>query len=176
MIFLLHRSCNHLAIMPNKNYFVRMEIEKVHSDCSHVTWLDRLGIGMALICAVHCLLTPVLIVLLPIIASSFWVDDTFHAWMLSLVAPLTALSFFMGCRKHHDVLLVVIALFGIFLLLCGILFGCTSCNGVHHIPTLSDIKNFPHGFESVFTTLGGCLLVFAHIRNYRLCRKSSCSH
>ena len=61
--------------------------------CSNFLWLDRLGVGMALICAVHCLLTPVLIVLLPIIASSFWVDSEFHLWMLLMVVPLTTFPF-----------------------------------------------------------------------------------
>jgi hypothetical protein len=142
----------------------------------HWGWLDRLGIGMSLICAVHCLLTPILVVLLPIIASSFWMDASFHLWMILLVVPLTCLSFLLGCKRHRDVLLVVLAMFGVSLLCCGVYFGCNTCAGGHHLPTLSDFKNFPHGFESIFTTLGGILLVLAHVRNYRLCRKTSCSH
>ena len=139
----------------------------------HWGWLDRLGIGMALICAVHCLLTPILVVLIPIIASSFWMDKNFHSWMIASVIPLTALSFFVGCKRHNDILLILFALIGICLLCAGVYFGCPESHG---IPSISDFKYFPHGFEAVFTTLGGCLLVFAHIRNYRLCRKTSCSH
>jgi hypothetical protein len=159
-------------------YLIILLVNSNHSTspCDHFRWLDRIGVGMALLCAVHCLLTPVLIVVLPIIASSFWVDQRFHFWMLALVVPLTALSFFIGCKKHHDVILVVLAIVGIGLLFCGVFFGCTTCQVGHHLPSFSDFKNFPHGFESVFTTLGGCILVFAHIRNYRLCRKSSCEH
>jgi hypothetical protein len=144
--------------------------------CSSFLWLDRLGVGMALICAVHCLLTPLLIVLLPIIASTFWVNSEFHLWMLIAVVPLTTFSFFMGCKKHHDITLVVLAVLGITLLFCGVLFGCSTCVGGHQFPSLSDFSHFPHGFESVFTTLGGSLLVIAHFRNYRLCRKSECEH
>ena len=153
-----------------------MKNHQISSEYSHITWLDRLGVGMALVCAVHCLLTPVLIVALPIIATSFWVDEEFHFWMLSLVVPLTAFSFFVGCRKHHDVILVILAIIGIGLLFCGVIFGCSSCHGGHYLPSFSDFKDFPHGFESVFTTLGGFFLVFAHVRNFRLCRKSSCEH
>jgi hypothetical protein len=149
---------------------------RTEASCSSLGWLDRLGIGMALVCAVHCLLTPILVVLLPIIATSFWVDKSFHIWMIAFALPLTTLSFFIGCRKHHDVLLIIIALLGVSLLCAGVYFGCSVCSDSHQIPSFSDFKNFPHGFESVFTTMGGCLLVFAHIRNYRLCRKSSCSH
>ena len=146
------------------------------SNCRHIGWLDRLGVGVAIICAIHCLLTPILVVLLPLIASTFWVNENFHFWMLSLVVPLTAFSFFIGCRRHHDVLLVLLAIIGIGFLFCGVVFGCSSCHGGHHFPSFTDLKNFPHGFESVFTTLGGSFLVFAHIRNYRLCRKASCDH
>ena len=131
---------------------------------------------MALVCAVHCLLTPLLIVLLPIIASTFWVDSEFHLWMLLMVVPLTTFSFFMGCKKHHDIILVVLAVLGIAFLFFGVWFGCSTCTGGHHFPSLNDLSNFPHGFESVFTTLGGTLLVIAHVRNYRLCRKSECDH
>jgi hypothetical protein len=35
---------------------------------------------------------------------------------------------------------------------------------------------FPHGIESFLTTLGGFCLVCTHVRNYRLCRSTSCSH
>jgi hypothetical protein len=153
-----------------------MSDTQLASQHHHWGWLDRLGIGMSLICAVHCLLTPILLVLLPIIASSFWMDERFHLWMIILVVPLTCLSFLLGCKRHRDIPLLVLAILGVSLLFCGVCFGCNTCAGGHHLPTLSDFKNFPHGFESVFTTLGGILLVLAHIRNYRLCRKTSCSH
>ena len=168
--------CNHLAIKSGLSSFKVVKMSYPSDSCSNFLWLDRLGVGMALICAVHCLLTPVLIVLLPIIASSFWVDSEFHLWMLIAVVPLTTISFFMGCKKHHDITLVVIAVLGIALLFSGVWFGCSTCKGGHHFPSISDFSNFPHGFESVFTTLGGTLLVIAHFRNYRLCRKSECDH
>ena len=65
-------------------------------------WLDSLAISMSLICAVHCLLTPVLIALLPIISTTFWVHENFHLWMVFLVVPTTSLAVFMGCRQHKD--------------------------------------------------------------------------
>ena len=57
--------------------------------------LDKLAIGMAGICAVHCLLTPVLVVLLPIVATSFFVHKDFHLWMLFGVLPTTLFAVFM---------------------------------------------------------------------------------
>ena len=144
--------------------------------CSKLHWFDRLGVGMALLCAVHCLLTPILVALLPIIASSFWVDENFHIWMLFLVIPLTTFSFYIGCRKHHDIFLVVLAVLALGLLFSAVIFGCSTCSGGHSLFQIPDFRKFPHGFESILTTLGGSLLVLAHIRNYRLCRKTDCNH
>ena len=72
-------------------------------------WLDKLAISMAAVCAVHCLLTPVIIVLLPIVATSFFVHQDFHLWMLFLVIPTTSLAIGMGCRKHKDLSLIHIS-------------------------------------------------------------------
>ena len=57
---------------------------------------------MSIICAVHCLVTPLIVTLLPIISTTFWVHENFHLWMVSLVVPTTTAAMFMGCRKHKD--------------------------------------------------------------------------
>jgi len=59
-----------------------------HTRTNH-GWLDTLAVGMSLLCAVHCLLTPVLLVFLPILGGTFWVSNNFHLWMLLLVLPAT---------------------------------------------------------------------------------------
>ena len=57
---------------------------------------------MSVICAVHCLVTPLIVTLLPIISTTFWVHENFHLWMVFLVVPTTTAAVFMGCRKHKD--------------------------------------------------------------------------
>jgi hypothetical protein len=47
---------------------------------------------MVVICGIHCLVTPLLLVALPILATTFWVDQNFHLWMLLLVLPTTSLA------------------------------------------------------------------------------------
>ena len=64
--------------------------------------LDRLAISMAVVCGIHCLVTPILLVALPIIGTTFWVNENFHLWMLFLVIPTTCLALFSGCRRHKD--------------------------------------------------------------------------
>ena len=65
-------------------------------------WLDRAAIAMALVCGIHCLVTPILLVLLPVIGTTFWANGDFHLWMLVLVVPTTVLAAISGCRKHRD--------------------------------------------------------------------------
>jgi uncharacterized membrane protein HdeD (DUF308 family) len=148
-----------------------------NSSTSHPwAWLDRLGMGLAMVCAVHCLLTPVLVVCLPIIATTFWTDSNFHIWMLLLVVPLTILSMFIGCGKHKNRSVITFFIFGILFLTSGIVYGFFhghSCNDCH---SFLSSGLFPHGWESFLTTIGGFSLVVAHILNFRLCRKSNCSH
>ena len=144
----------------------------------HWGWMDRLGMGLAFICAVHCLLTPILVITLPLLATTFWTDQQFHLWMLALVAPLTGISMFLGCRNHQDKVIILLAVLGLCFLISGISCGfLDSHHGhVHAHHSFLPAGIFPHGWESLLTTLGGGLLVVAHIRNYRLCRKTSCSH
>ena len=61
-------------------------------------WIDSMAIGLSVLCAVHCLLTPVLLVLFPVIASTFWVERDFQLWMLFCVLPTTCIAIFLGCQ------------------------------------------------------------------------------
>jgi hypothetical protein len=79
-------------------------------------WLDRIAISMAVICGIHCLVTPVLLVALPILATTFWVDSNFHLWMLLLVLPTTSLAVWSGCRRHKDKWVLAAAIVGLTIL------------------------------------------------------------
>ncbi|MFK7788014.1 MAG: MerC family mercury resistance protein, partial [Phycisphaeraceae bacterium] len=52
-------------------------------DPAERTWLDRLGIGASLLCAIHCLAAPFLLLLLPA-AGSIWSHPAVH-WILALL-------------------------------------------------------------------------------------------
>jgi hypothetical protein len=79
-------------------------------------WLDRIAISMAVVCGIHCLVTPFLLVALPILATTFWVDSNFHLWMLLLVLPTTSLAVWSGCRRHKDKWVLAAAIVGLTIL------------------------------------------------------------
>ncbi len=164
--------------------------------------LDHLAISMAVICAIHCLVTPVLLVSLPILATTFWVDENFHVWMLLLVIPTTSLAMFSGCRKHKDRMVVALAALGLSLLVAALLSeralqsesmaanessqatndqaaGCCSadhCAETSSASGLSPSHSTCMRWLPILNTLGGLFLVAGHTRNFLLCRKSKCSH
>ena len=154
--------------------------------CRSHGWLDHLAIGMAAVCAVHCLLTPILVIALPIIATSFFVHEDFHLWMILLVLPTTAFAVFMGCRKHKDRVVAILSAIGLSVLLFALIHermhnaahAEAYVHAVHCESCARDISEEPVPMHAGawFNTLGGLLLAAAHVRNYRLCRKSRCEH
>ena len=156
------------------------------SNCQSHGWLDRLAIGMAAVCAVHWLLTPILVMALPIIATSFFVHGDFHLWMILFVLPTTGFAIFMGCRKHKDRWVALLSAIGLSILVFALVqerihatVHADATNHVAHCESCSrDLSKEPLPMHAGawFNTLGGLLLAGAHVRNFRLCRKSHCEH
>ena len=158
------------------NYFPKAKT------CGSHGWLDSLAISMSVVCAVHCLLTPVLLALLPIISTTFWVHENFHLWMVFLVVPTTSAAVFMGCRKHKDRAVAGLSITG----LSFILFVAVYQYSFHVANPTVDCGVCPScaqlGFGSAFNvttilnSLGGLFLASGHFRNYKLCRRADCNH
>lgn len=137
----------------------------------NVGWIDKLAIGLALLCAIHCLILPILLVIVPLIGMTFFVHEDFHLWMLFAVFPTTLLSILIGCKKHKDRLVLIFCLIGLFILLASFLtekqglVHCTSCENLDGKIAFSNI--------AWINTLGGLFLILAHSRNFLLCRKAN---
>jgi hypothetical protein len=144
-------------------------------------WFDKIAIFLAATCAVHCLLMPVIIVALPIVATSFFADKNFHLWMLYLVLPTTAIAVFLGCRDHKDKWVITLSSLGL-LILAGATFyemtvhgGCTTCS------TGAEGHNHSHAHTPLSTLVwvnlsGVFCLIAAHTRNFKLCRQHTCNN
>ena len=157
-------------------------VQTSKSQCSTHGWLDSLAISMSVICAVHCLLTPLLVVLFPILTTTFWVHQDFHLWMLLFVLPTTSLAVFLGCRKHKNKFVMGLSAAGL-----ACLFAVSLYESLSHANQLSQhssecLQCIQGGVKDHFSVttfaniLGGILLASAHVCNYRLCRRSQCTH
>ena len=135
--------------------------------------IDKLAISMAVLCAIHCLIVPILIVLVPLINTTFFVHKDFHLWMLIAVFPTTLASILIGCRKHKDRFVLASCFLGLASLVLAFYLqqqGIAHCESCAAEGGISEI-----GSVAWINTLGGAFLIVAHSRNFYLCRKASCS-
>ena len=124
------------------------------------TTLDKLGIFLSGICLLHCLITPVIITLIPIISINVLVEDLlFHQLMLWIVVPTSCVALFIGCRKHKRLPIALTGIIGMAILITVALFG-------HDI--------FGETAEKVMTSIGGLTLASSHFLNFRACQSISC--
>jgi hypothetical protein len=120
-----------------------------------------MAIAGSALCALHCLATPLLIVLVPAVASTFFAEETFHRWMLLYVVPTSALALWLGCRRHGNRSVLLLGLAGVTIIAAAAFWG-------HDLVGASG--------ERAATVVSGLIIATGHWRNYRLCRKDECAH
>jgi len=139
-------------------------------------WMDSIAVGMSTLCAIHCLVTPLLLIILPNLTTTFWAREDFHLWMLLLVLPTTATAVFLGCREHKDKAVLVASAAGLCLLFGTAIYE-TFFREEAHCPICAANSDSALLVGHVVANLfGGGLLASAHIRNFWLCRSARCEH
>ena len=146
------------------------------------SWLDRTAIFLAVLCGIHCLATPILLVALPLLANTLWVSEDFHLGMLLLVLPTSLLAAFAGCRRHRDRFVIAFIVAGIVVLVIVTGSELLGLAGAAHGASEAGPVHSPAGSPSIWTgeallnSLGGLFLVVGHARNFLLCRRHKCDH
>ena len=75
--------------------------------------LDKIGICTSTICAIHCLVTPILVILLPFAGWTFLEKETFEISLLVFSLLLAATSITVSYFKsHRNITPVVLAVIG----------------------------------------------------------------
>ncbi|MFT4652840.1 MAG: hypothetical protein ACJA0G_001825 [Kangiellaceae bacterium] len=114
--------------------------------------LDRVGVWITSLCALHCLLLPILIPLAPLIASSFVAEAWFERVILSGSILVGFAALFIGFHKYHR------QLYPIYSLVLGALIYWNK-----HM--------FGEAYEPITIAVGALLIIAAHVANLRLCKK-----
>lgn len=110
--------------------------------------LDQIGIGLAGLCAVHCLATLVVISALGLGGHFFLFDPAIHRIGLALALAVAGLAIGWGLMRHGRMLPFAIALGGLALMAAALL--------------------VPHGANEFLLTLAGVALVsLGHLLNLR---------
>lgn len=119
------------------------------------TLVDRVGATASLLCAVHCMLLPFVLALLPVIGLGFLADHRFERGFVLFAASLAAIVLVTGFRRHHQQLPLLLVLPGLVLLVVGVCVDLDA-NVVLH---------------SVLVTCGGLMVAAAHLTNLRVSRR-----
>lgn len=137
-------------------------VETITSGTSE--WRDRLGICLSVLCLVHCILTPILLAMVPVGAAlGFW-QHGFHQVFLMVVPIVALLAFIPGWKRHGDSRVWYWGGFGIFFLALGVAVAEVFGHGAHN-----QIEWAPLAGELVLTLAGGACLIRAHLLNRELC-------
>lgn len=118
-----------------------------------IAFWDRLGITASVLCVIHCLLTPIAVVVLPFAAQSRLHGD-FHLLIAAIVVPVALLALLRGYRIHRDTSVLWLGGLGILLMLAA----------------MSGRSVTDESAESWLMIAGGIALSAAHYRNLRECR------
>ncbi len=112
------------------------------------TW-DGVGAGLSGLCVVHCLVLPLLLVVLP--GMTLLLDESVHRTLVLVLSFSAVLAFIPGYRLHRRRLPALLAGLGLPLLIVG-------AYGEGNVP------------ETIVTVAGSLLLVVAHAFNHSFCR------
>lgn len=113
---------------------------------------DGLAIGASILCLIHCLLLPMVIVMLPALAAFLAVPEEFHLWALVFAAPTSLFALVRGYPRHHWIGPALMVLPGLVLLALGALAATAAW------------------LETALTVPGAILLALGHALNWRALR------
>lgn len=118
--------------------------------------LDKTGIWLAVACALHCLLVPVLLPTLSLVGMSFLGAESLERGILAVSAVIGFIAIAIGTRHHQSPVPLVALVSGVVLYFNKHLIG----------------HEFGHFWEIPVVLVGASLLITAHVLNLHLCRVS----
>ena len=122
--------------------------------------IDNLGITISSACAIHCVLLPAILIIAPY---SFFASHEFHETLIYFIIPFAAIAFFMGCRKHGDIKVLLMGSAGIILLISSLL--------IHQV--FHSEQHSEEFLTVLITVAGSMMLIISHLRNRRLCQQEN---
>jgi hypothetical protein len=125
-------------------------------------WVGRVGAGLSIACAIHCLLMPLLVGVLPLVGMGFLADEATEAWIIGAVVVTAVAGGLWGFRLHGSLRVLMTLIGAVGLVMVGQLLG------------------HAHALGEALTIGGMCLVAVGHLVSVRLCRTcdshSGCSH
>ena len=127
---------------------------------------DKLAILLSGICALHCIVTPIIVSVIPILSATihhgehiheFW----FHQFIILVILPISLFALITGYRSHKKLLPVLVAGCGLAVLTFTALYA----------EQLISQNIIEHEGETLLTIIGGIIHATGHILNVLATRK-----
>ena len=117
--------------------------------------VDRVGAAASFLCAIHCVLLPFVLALLPLVGLEFLAGHTFERIFVACAAALASASILAAYRRHRRPQALFLMVPGIVLLVLGVAIDINAHVAIHT--------------ASVVT--GGLLVASAHVTNLVLAHR-----
>ena len=119
---------------------------------------DKFAAGLSIACALHCLLVPSFLIVTSGALALSIDNELIHWTILFLALPISVYALITGVSNHDD--------YGVFLAgLAGL--------GILIASALSE-SLLKETAVIIFTLMGSTLLVYAHTKNFQLCKELDC--
>ncbi len=120
-----------------------------------IRWGDYAGITASAMCLVHCLAMPLLVVAFPMLAPGEG-HHALHDVLLAAITLPVLVSLVPAYRTHRDRLVLLLGTGGLASFLFAVFVAA---------------PRFGESAETVFAVISSVLLVSAHLRNHRSCKR-----
>ena len=119
---------------------------------------DKFAAGLSIACALHCLLVPSFLIVSSGALALSIDNELIHWTILFLAIPVSIYALVTGVSNHNDYAVFLVGLAGL-----GIIFATALSESL-----LTETSVI------IFTLMGSALVVYAHLKNFQLCKELDC--
>ena len=120
---------------------------------------DKVAATLSILCALHCLFMPAFLIVSTGIFALSMDNEIIHYAILFVAIPISLFALSRGYKNHKTKNLFFIGITGILILFAAIMLPDSA---------------YQEQLEKALTVLGSILVVYAHYKNYKTCKKIEC--
>jgi hypothetical protein len=120
---------------------------------------DKFAMTLSMVCLVHCLFAPSLIVLTYSFMATSVESELIHKLILLITVPVSIFALSLGYKNHKTINFIALGVIGLLTLVLAVVMG----EGI-----------LGENGELSLTMLGSALVVLSHYKNYQICKKTNC--
>ena len=120
---------------------------------------DKFAMTLSMVCLVHCLFAPSLIILTYSFMAMSVDSELVHKLILLITVLVSLFVLSLGYKNHSTMNFIALGIIGLLTLVLAVILG----EGV-----------LGENGELFLTMLGSTLVIISHYKNYQICKKTNC--